>query len=111
MPLVAVRSILGLGAIPIHRGSAVEWLDRHGCAIVKIDGNGGKRNAVSLSDLPPEARRAVIERDVATSGLPAGEYDDDAHKTLAAATPAMRDEAERKASIARVLVTMGKGLP
>ena len=108
---IAVRSILGIGGVPKDRTSATRWLIKAGVSIVTLEGDARRPEAVNLADLPETVRRAVIERDIATSGLPAGEYDADAHDTLAAATPAMRNEAERKAAIARILVTIGKGLP
>ena len=108
---VPVRALFGFAGIPSDRTSASRWLTARGIPISIMNSDGRRPEAVDLSDLPDEVRRAVIDHYIAASGLPAGEYDDDAHDTLAAATPAMRDEAVRKASIARVLVTMGKALP
>ena len=107
MMQVKVRSILGLADLPTHRTSAVAWLKRHGATVEKVRGNGGCIDVVSLSDLPPEVRRAVIKRDIAAAGLPLGTYDEAAHQDLAQATPKMRDVAERKAAIARDLMTLG----
>jgi hypothetical protein len=72
MMQVPVRSFLGLVDLPTHRTSAVAWLKCHGATVEKVRGNGGCVDVVSLSDLPAEVRRAVVERDVAAAGLPLG---------------------------------------
>ena len=104
---IAVSDLIALDGLPNTKMGVHKWLQRNSVPLLK----DGQRFTFLLSDLPEPVRRAVIERDIATSGLPAGEYDADAHDTFAAATPTMWDEAERKAAIARVLVTTGKGLP
>ena len=93
MRVLSVSDLVGIGMVPGTPFGIRKWLKHHAIP-VQLE---GKRFTFALSDLPETVRRAVIERDIATSGLPAGEYDADAHDTLAAATPAMRDEAERKA--------------
>ncbi len=98
--------LLGIGGIPKHRTSATRWLIKAEVPIVKLEGDARRPEAVKLSDLPAEVRRAVIERDVAAAGLPLGTYDEAAHQALAQATPKMRDVAERKAAIARDLMTL-----
>lgn len=108
---IAVRSILGLGGIPKDRTSATRWLTKAGVPIVTIDGDARRPEAVALSDLPAEVRRAIIERDVLAAGLPHGAYDEEAHCALAKATAKMRGDAERKAAIARDLKALGSQLP
>jgi putative transposase len=68
------------------------------------------RFTFALSDLPPEVRRAVIERNITAAGLPLGTHDEAAHQDHAQATPKIRDVAERKAAIARDLMTLGAGV-
>ena len=94
---------LGLPNIPETRMGVWKWLNRNGVPRTK-DGN---RQVFSLSDLPPEVRQAYVLRQIETSGLPAGEYDDAAHDRFAKATPAMQATALRKAEIARFLVAGG----
>ena len=106
---IAVRSILGLGGVPKDRTSASGWLIKAGVNIATLEGDARRPEAVNLSDLPAQVRRAVIERDIAAAGLPLGTYDEAAHQDLAQATPKMRDVAERKAAIARDLMTLGAG--
>ena len=72
--------------------------------------HGGLRKLPFL-DIPAPVRRAYVERQLETAGLPPGVYDEAAHEKLAEMPPKMRAEAERKAEIARVLLTVGKALP
>lgn len=101
---VLVRSIAGVGRIPHHRTSAADWLARHGVKIARSRTGVTAAEFVSLSDLPAPERRAVIEAQLAEAGLDPGTYDDDAHAAFLTAPPSMRDEAERKAAIARYLI-------
>jgi len=110
MSLVAVRLILGLGPLPRHRATAVDWLRRHGAKIVPLPGDGGKRDAVHLSDLPAPVRLAYVAREAERAGLAPGVQDDAAHVAFAQAPATMRAKAERRAAIARFLLTIGKGL-
>lgn len=93
MTLLSVCNLVGLPGLPSTAFGIRKWLKRNDIALIQ-DGN---RFAFSLSDLPPEVRRAVIERDIAAAGLPLGAYDEEAHRALANATAKMRAEAERKA--------------
>lgn len=106
MGLVQTRELQGLAGVPRSRPAAIAWLERHGIPRQTV----GQSFFFAIRDLPPEVRRAVIERDIAASGLPLGSYDEAAHGELAAATPKMRDAAERKAAIARDLVSLGTEL-
>lgn len=67
---IAVRSILGLGGVPKDRTSATRWLQEAGVQIVTLEDDARPPEAVALSHLPPEVRRAVLERDIEASGLP-----------------------------------------
>lgn len=109
--MVPVRSLLGLGAIPKHRASAVAWLKREGCTIAQLRGNGGLFDATDPACLPDPERRAWVEREVSRRGLEPGSYDEAAHQRLSDASPKMRAKAERMAQIARFIVArLGAGL-
>jgi len=110
MSLVAVRSILGLGPLPRHRATAVDWLRRHGAKIVSLPGNGGKRDGVHLSDLPAPVRLAYAAREAERAGLAPGVHDEAAHVAFAQTPATMRAKAERRAAVARFRLTIGKGL-
>ena len=56
-------------------------------------------------------RLAYITRQRDAAGLPAGTYDEAAHEAFAEMPPNMRTEAERKAEIAHVLLTVAKAMP
>lgn len=109
--MIPLRSFLGLAGIPNHRTSAGEWCRRNEISIALQKGQGGEVECVRLSDLPEPVRRAYIERQIQTSGLSSGDYDEAAHAELAAMPSKIRAEAERKAEVARALVTVGKALP
>ena len=96
MPL-SVTDLLGLPGLPTSKRGIQKWLKGQDLPLA-IE---GQRFTFALSDLPPEVRRLVLERDIAAAGLPLGTYDEEAHQDLAQATPKMRDVAERKAAIAR----------
>ena len=78
--------------------------------IITLEGDARRPEAVALSGLPPEVRRAVLEQDIEASDLPVGSYDDDAHADMMEATPAMRAAAEAKAAIARDFLAIGSRL-
>ena len=65
---------------------------------------------VRLADLPKPERRAWAEREAARTGLKPGVYDGTAHAAFLEAPASMRAAAERKAAIARLLLTEGAGL-
>ena len=110
MNLVPVRALMGLGEIPTCRKNAGNWLRRRGITLQFVPSKGGPAEAVALSDLPAPVRLACVQREIAAAGLAAGTYDDAAHERLAGASAGMRAEAERKAGIARLLVTAGKAM-
>lgn len=61
---------------------------------------------VQIADLPEQERRAHLERNSTLGGIPMGNYDDAAHMRLLEAPATMRAEADRKADIARLLLTL-----
>lgn len=65
---------------------------------------------VQLSNLPEQERRAYLERNSSVGGSPMGDYDDAAHMRLLEAPATMRAEADRKADIARFLISLGNSL-
>ena len=64
MMLIAVKSILGVAGIPTHRTSATRWLQKAAVQITTLAGDARRPEAVALFSLPPEVRRALIERDL-----------------------------------------------
>ena len=104
--MIAVNSLAGVGRIPNHRTSASRWLRRHGVPTSWRSGKGGRIEVVSLADLPEPERRAYLERDLAACRLEPGAYDDAAHAAFAAAAPSLRAEAERRAAIVRLLLSV-----
>ena len=105
--MIPVRSLLGLAGIPTHRTSASKWLHRNGISTCLAKGRGGDVECVNFSDLPEPVRLDYNHRECERAGLPPGAYDDQAHEAFAAAKPVMRAAAERKAAIARLLLTAG----
>lgn len=102
--MIAVRSLLGIGGIPVDRTSAGQWLQRRGIKVQKAGATCRSPDQVALSDLPPPVRLAFTERQIATAGLAQGTYDDDAHARFFEAPAGMRAAAERAAAIARYMV-------
>ncbi len=103
----SVACAIALPGLPTRKMGIHKWLQAHSvCCTYE-----GKRLTFALSDLPEPARRAYVERQIETSGLPSGDYDDAAHAELVAMPAKMRVEAERKAEVTRVLLTVGKALP
>ena len=75
MNRIAVRQLLGLAEIPLHRASAVQWLVRNKIHIFNEKCVGGKRDEVEFSALPEEVRTAYQLRLAEASGLPPGTQD------------------------------------
>lgn len=107
MMQIQLRSLRGLAGLPSDRTALSTWMNRHGIPTSTTSGRGGREEIVNLSDLPEPIRLAQIQRECELAGLPAGVSDDEAHKVLATAKPSMQAAAERKAAIARVLLTAG----
>lgn len=105
--LVAVRGLCGVGRIPHHRISAEQCILRFGARIHQLKGAGGTFHAVALSDLPEPERLACLRRQIENLHLDPGTYDDAAHADFVQAAPSRRERAERKAAIARLLVSLG----
>lgn len=111
MTMVQLRSLKAVAGLPSDRTSLSLWMKRHNVPTSMTCGRGGQQETVCVSDLPETVRRAYVERQLESSGLPPGTYDEAAHSELSAMPAKMRAEAERKAEIARVLLTVGKALP
>ena len=103
----ALASLIGIAGLPSTKMGVHKWVHRNNIPITE----DGKRFTVDSDCLPEPVRRALVERQLETAGLPPGNYDEAAHERLAEMPPKMRAEAERKAEIARLLVTVGKALP
>ena len=67
-----------------------------------MQGNGGLFEVIHLPDLPKFERETYLVQ----QSLPLGQYDDAAHDRLMQAPVTMREKADRKAEIARFLVTL-----
>ena len=104
---LTVSSVVGLPYVPTTNRGVRDWLKRNSIPLIEQ----GNRFTFESSDLPAPVRRALVERQLETAGLPPGAYDETAHERLAEMPPKMRAEAERKAEIARLLLTVGKALP
>lgn len=103
MTTVLVKQLCGLGGVPTCRRNAGNWLRARGVEFVAVPTKGGPADAVRLGDLPEDVRREFTLKALASLELDPGTYDKDAHWRLISAPPGMRDEAERKAGIARVI--------
>lgn len=101
---VTARSLLGVGSIPSSKPACLAWLKRFDVQ-AELSGN---TLLFALSDLPAPERLAFIERSIATLGLPLGTYDDAAHEVFIQAPASMRETAERKAAMVRLLVSLGQ---
>ncbi len=95
----AIVDLMGVAPIPASKPACIAWLRRFQVPILE-DRN---RFTVQLSDLPEEVRRAFTVKLLTSMQLDPGTYDEDANAALIAAPPGMREEAERKASVMRVV--------
>ena len=77
-------------------------LHRHGIPLHKVNG----AYAFELGALPEHVQRAYLARDLAACRLEPGAYDDAAHAAFAAAPPSLRAEAERRAAIVRLVLSV-----
>lgn len=104
--MLKVSDLCALPGVPTTPFGVRKWLSRHAIQITPL----GQTFTFHLSDpnLPAPVRVAYIQRECARAGLAAGVYDDHAHEVFADAPASMRAEAERKAAIARLLLTAGK---
>lgn len=103
---LTVAAIVNLPGVPTTCRGVRDWLKRLAIPVLQ----DGKRFTFNLSDLPAAVRLAYITRQISAAGLPVGTYDEAAHEAFAELTPKMRASAERKAEIARLLLTAGKAL-
>ena len=102
--LIAVSSLIGVGRIPSSKPAALAWLDSHGVTKFCVKGLGGTRFEFDATSLPKQERLAFTERQIATAGLAAGTYDDDAPARFFEAPAGLRAAAERAAATARYMV-------
>lgn len=65
------------------------------------------RFLVRISDLPSPVRLEILRRDLDALHLDPGTYDDEARDDFMLASPTRRARAERKAAVARLLVSLG----
>ena len=70
--MIALRSILGLSGVRVHRTSASQWCKKHGIPTFWQDAKGGKAEFVHLSDLPEDVRLAYVRRECEAAGLVTG---------------------------------------
>ena len=110
MSQVLVKALTGCAGVPSHRTSASAWLVRQGVSTFKVPVNGGDAEAVLLSDLPEDVRRAYLVKHIDGLDLDRGTYDDKAHEVFLGASPARRARAERKADVARFLLALPVGM-
>jgi putative transposase len=108
--LARVTSILGVGTIPKDRSAATKWMVRNGIPTTVVKSDGRNTKAISISDLPSEGRLAFLKRQIEALHSDPGIFGDAAHKEFMQAVPSRRDRAERKAAIARLLVSLGPGV-
>lgn len=97
--ILHVLELQGLPGLPGSLFGIRKWLCRNNVPL-KPD---GKRFTFHLCDLPEEVRRAYTVKALAALELDPGTYDEEAHAALIAAPPGMREEAERKAGVMRVI--------
>ena len=85
-----------MGRIPSHRTSAARWFERYGIDVHCVSTDGRKPAHVNLSDLPEPERLAYLHRGLGQLHVEPGIFDEDAHATLAQASPSRRARAERR---------------
>lgn len=95
----AIVDLMGIGPLPSSKPACLAWLRRAGVSLIEC----GNRFEVRLADLPEDVRRAYTIKALAALELDPGTYDEEANAALMAAPPGMRDEADRKAHVARVI--------
>jgi|GEM_PF-5037278 len=110
MTPIRVKSLLGIGCIPCHRSTATKWFQRHGVEIHASENDGRKPEAVLLSDLPEDVRRAYLLKNINGQDLDPGTYDDAAHAVFLEACISRRNRAERKAEVLRFVIALGPGV-
>jgi len=105
--LIKVTSILGVGKIPSDRTAATKWLAKNSIPILTVENDRRNPAVVRLIDLPEAERLAYLQRESESLHLDPGVFDDMAHEAFMQAPPSRRERAERKAEIARFLVSLG----
>lgn len=102
--MLTVQDIVGLGELPKTPFGTRKWLHKNSIPLSKA----GKSFVFPLSALPEDVRRAYTDRAARSHDLDPGTYDEATHAALSGATPHLRQEAERKAEIARFIVAARK---
>ncbi len=100
---VLASDLMGLGSIPSSKPACLAWLKRMRVTGLLV----GNTLQFKVADLPNAERQAYLARSAAETGLPMGVYDEGAHEIFWAAPASMRQEAERKAAMACLLVSLG----
>lgn len=98
--MLGVQDLVGLIGLPQTPFGVRKWLVRHNVCLTKT----GKSFTFPLSALPEDVRRAYTVRAAEGHDLAPGIYDEAAHAVLNGATPHLRQEAERKAEVARFIL-------
>lgn len=99
---VSAAKLMGIGSIPTSKPGCLAWLKRN-----RVQPHvSGNTFLFSIADLPAPERQAYLAQCAAESGLSLGNYDDAAHEAFWQAPASMRAEAERKAAIACLLVSI-----
>lgn len=104
---IKVTSILGVGKIPSDRTAATKWLAKNSVPIFTVENDRRNPAAIRLIDLPEAERLAYLQQESENLHLDPGVFDDVAHEAFMQAPPSRRERAERKAEIARFLVSLG----
>lgn len=103
---VPISQLLKAGRIPSTRKGAIQWFRREGIPLVETKAGF----AVEISLLGDAERIAFLERQADDLSLELGSYDETAHEQYMQATASRRERAEKKAEIARYLVSLGDDL-
>jgi len=104
MNTILALELYGLSDLPKSKKGVLKWLQRLAVPVTRV----GQTFTFALSDLPTEVCLAYVTRKIEAAGLPVGTCDEAAHDAFADMPPKMRAEAERKAAVARLLMTAGK---
>nr|WP_243627657.1 hypothetical protein [Rhodovulum sp. BSW8] len=110
MLLATASELTGVGSIPTSKRACLAWLKRNG---INPRPNGNVF-FFPVSDLPEPERLAWQRKTCDELHLEPGTYDEAAHAAFMEASPSLRERAERKAAMARLLVSLaaeGHGWP
>ncbi|OYU17765.1 MAG: hypothetical protein CFE34_13975 [Rhodobacteraceae bacterium PARR1] len=99
--MLRTAELLGLPGLPSTKRGLRDWLKAHR---VPLTVTSNRTFIFPLSALPEDVRRAYTVRAAEGHDLAPGTYDEAAHAVLNGATPHLRQEAERKAEVARFIL-------